>query len=132
MSGRGRIEAQANYNLANLPKRVRDSRNTSGGDHSLHPEGESNCMPEKKRPAAAPSNPGTEADESENALVSVAKTIGHVAGKLAVKGGIEHTPTPLGDAGASSKKKGKLAPKNKKHLPRREKKALQKATASRI
>ena len=83
-------------------------------------------MPEKKKPAAAPGNPGAEAEHSESALVSVAKTIGHVAGKLAVKSGIEHSPTP------SSKKKGKLAPKNKQHLPRREKKALQKATASRI
>jgi hypothetical protein len=91
-----------------------------------------NYMPEKKRPAATPRNPGTEAENSESALVSVAKTIGHVAGKLAVKSGIEHTPTPNGEPAASSKKKGKLAPKNKQHLPRREKKALQKATAGRI
>jgi hypothetical protein len=89
-------------------------------------------MSEKKKPAAASSNAGTEAENSESALVSVAKTIGHVAGKLAVKSGIEHTPAPTGGPTAGSKKKGKLAPKNKKHLPRREKKALQKATASRI
>ncbi len=109
----GSLDARANFNLANLPA----GRNTSGGDRSLHPEGESNYMPEKKRPAAAPSNPGTEAENSESALVSVEKTISHVAGKLAMKSGIEHTPTPNREPTASSKKKGKLAPKNKQHLP---------------
>jgi hypothetical protein len=100
-------------------------RNTSGGDRSLDPEGEPDYMPAKKRPAVAPSTPGTEAENSESALVGVAKTIGHVAGKLAVKAGIERAHT-------ASSKKGKLAPKNKQHLPRRVKKARQKATANRI
>ena len=43
-----------------------------------------------------------------------------------------HVRVRDGEPTATSKKKGKLAPKNKQHLPRREKKALQKATATRI
>jgi hypothetical protein len=82
-------------------------------------------MPEKKKPAA-PSAPEPKVEDSESTLVSVAKAIGHAAGTLAVKTGID-SPVP-----ATSKKKGKLAPKNKQHLPRRQKKALQKAAASRI
>jgi hypothetical protein len=81
-------------------------------------------MPEKKKPAAAPKKPKTkEPAVEESTLVSVAKAIGHAAGELAVKTGIEKTP---------SKKIPKLAPKNKKRVPRRKKKALQKTTASRV
>jgi hypothetical protein len=86
-------------------------------------------MPEEKKPAA-PKKPKKEEKPKKEAavvedstLVSVAKTIGAAAGKLAVQVGIEKTP---------SKKIPKLAPKNKKRLPRRQKKALQKTTASRV
>jgi hypothetical protein len=83
-------------------------------------------MPEKKKPAA-PEKPKKAKKEApaveESTLVSVAKTIGAAAGKLAVQVGIEKTP---------SKKIPKLAPKNKKRVPRRQKKALQKTTASRV
>jgi hypothetical protein len=86
-------------------------------------------MPEEKKPAAPKKpkkeeKPKKEAPAAEDsALVSVAKTIGAAAGKLAVQVGIEKTP---------SKKIPKLAPKNKKRVPRRQKKALQKTTASRV
>ncbi len=86
-------------------------------------------MPDEKKPAA-PKKPKKEEKPKkaepaveESTLVSVAKTIGAAAGKLAVQVGIEKTP---------SKKIPKLAPKNKKRLPRRQKKALQKTTASRV
>jgi hypothetical protein len=86
-------------------------------------------MPEEKKPAA-PKKPKKEEKPKKEAppvedstLVSVAKTIGAAAGKLAVQVGIEKTP---------SKKIPKLAPKNKKRVPRRKKKALQKTTASRV
>jgi hypothetical protein len=92
-------------------------------------------MPEEKKPAA-PAKPKKEekpkkAEKSkkeappveDSTLVSVAKAVGTAAGKLAVQVGIEKTP---------SKKIPKLAPKNKKRVPRRQKKALQKTTASRV
>ena len=86
-------------------------------------------MPDEKKPAA-PKKPKKEEKPKkeapaveDSALVSVAKTIGAAAGKLAVQVGIEKTP---------SKKIPKLAPKNKKRVPRRQKKALQKTTASRV
>jgi hypothetical protein len=63
------------------------------------------------------------ADATKEALVSVAETIGHAVGNLARKAGI---------AAAPKAKKGKLPPKNKKRLPRRQKKAAQKKTASRV
>ena len=77
-------------------------------------------MPGKKKP-----------EIDDTALVSVAKSIGHAAGKLAVKAGIEPTPEPM-SAPTPSSKKPKLAAKNKQRLPRREKKALQRTTASRV
>lgn len=76
-------------------------------------------MPEKKKP---------ETDES--LLVSVAKTIGHAAGKLSVKAGLDSPPES--QKTAAKPKIGKLPPKNKSRLPRREKKRLQKTTASRV
>jgi hypothetical protein len=91
-------------------------------------------MPDEKKPAA-PKKPKEEKPKKEqkpkkeepaveeSTLVSVAKSIGAAAGKLAVQVGIEKTP---------SKKIPKLAPKNKKRVPRRQKKALQKTTASRV
>jgi hypothetical protein len=86
-------------------------------------------MPETKKPAAA-KKPKAEAPETpDSTLVSVAKAIGHAAGKIAVETGIEHTPEKVA---TPSSKIPKLAPKNKKRLPRREKKALQKSTASRV
>lgn len=81
-------------------------------------------MPAKKKTEAAPAETAQTTGDQESSLVKAAKTIGRAAGKLAVKTGIEHA-TP-------SSKKGKLAPKNKKRLPRREKKALQKSAASRV
>jgi hypothetical protein len=80
-------------------------------------------MPEKKKPAAVRAKPA-EPEHQESTLLSVAKAIGQVAGTLAVKTGIEHAPRKV--------KIPKLAPKNKRRLPRREKKALQKTTASRV
>jgi hypothetical protein len=82
-------------------------------------------MPETKKPAAAKKPKAKEPEAPDSTLVSVAKAIGHAAGELAVKTGIEKPPT-------KSSKIPKLAPKNKKRLPRREKKALQKSTASRV
>jgi len=79
--------------------------------------------PEKKKPAAPKKPKKEELAVEESTLVSVAKAIGHAAGELALKTGIEKTP---------SKKIPKLAPKNKKRVPRRQKKALQKTTASRV
>jgi hypothetical protein len=64
-------------------------------------------------------------DASKDALISVAETIGHAVGTLARKAGV-------GAEAKVSTKKGKLPPKNKKRLPRREKKAAQKKTASRV
>jgi hypothetical protein len=64
-------------------------------------------------------------DASKDALISVAETIGHAVGALARKAGV-------GTEAKVSVKKGKLPPKNKKRLPRREKKAAQKKTASRV
>ena len=88
-------------------------------------------MPEKK-PAIAPSKPSTKPENDESALVSVAKTIGQAAGKLAVKTGTERTSTPKSIAPTPPSKKAKFPAKNKQRLPRREKKALQKSTASRL
>jgi hypothetical protein len=84
-------------------------------------------MPETKKPAAAKKPKAKEPEAPDSTLVSVAKAIGHAAGELALKTGIEKAPTPT-----PSSKIPKLAPKNKKRLPRREKKALQKSTASRV
>ena len=62
-------------------------------------------------------------EQGEGLLVGAAKTIGGLAGKVAVAVGVsEHGTSPA----APPKKSGKLAPKNKSRLPRREKKARKK------
>ena len=66
----------------------------------------------------------TEEQPSEGTLTEAAKTIGHIAGKVAVAVG---AATPETSAPKKSVKVPKLAPKNKSRLPRREKKARQKA-----
>jgi hypothetical protein len=63
---------------------------------------------------------------AEGALATVAKAVGKAAGTVAKLAGV-------GDASAEapkSQKVPKLAPKNKKRLPRRQKKALQKKNAA--
>jgi len=70
-------------------------------------------------------------ETDESLLVTVAKTIGHAAGKLSVKAGIEPSPESQ-KATPPTPKIPKLAPKNKSRLPRRQKKALQRSTASRV
>jgi len=79
-----------------------------------------------KPDSAKPAAPTQEGEES--VLVTAAKAIGKAAGKVAVLAGAEaekpRTPkTP---------RIGKLVKKNKSRLPRRQKKAQQKATATRI
>lgn len=73
----------------------------------------------------------TRPETDEGLLVTVAKTIGHAAGKLSVKAGIEPSPEAR-EATPPTAKVPKLAPKNKSRLPRRQKKALQRSTASRV
>jgi hypothetical protein len=82
-------------------------------------------MPSKKD-STKPEAP--KPDSEESALVTAAKAIGKAAGKVAALAGAEVTPprTP------KTPRIGKLVKKNKKRLPRREKKAQQKATATRI
>ncbi len=63
-------------------------------------------------------------EHGEGLLVGAAKAIGGLAGKVAAAVGAgEHGTSPA----APAKKNGKLAPKNKSRLPRREKKARKKA-----
>jgi len=69
---------------------------------------------------------------SEDALTSAAKAIGKVAGRVASAVGATGSDNPAADAKppqTKSEKKSKLAPKNKQRLPRREKKARQKAAS---
>jgi hypothetical protein len=62
----------------------------------------------------------------ESILEKAAKKIGEVAGKVAAVAGAEAPPR----ANTPKKEKvGKLVKKNKSRLPRKEKKALQKAAA---
>jgi hypothetical protein len=70
-----------------------------------------------------PKKPTTPQEPEENALVSAAKAIGTAAGKVASLAGVapHAEPTPKG------KKVGKLLKKDGKRLPRRQKKAAQKA-----
>lgn len=68
---------------------------------------------------------GTESKE-ENLLVSAAKTIGKAAGKIAAVSGVQPQPEP-GQSARAHRPNGKLAPKNKARLPRRQKKARKKA-----
>jgi hypothetical protein len=64
-------------------------------------------------------------ESPESILVTAAKTLGTVAGKVAAVAGA-HAETP---AAPKKVKIPKLAPRNKARLPRREKKALKKAEA---
>lgn len=60
----------------------------------------------------------------ESALEATAKKIGKAAGRVAAAAGVlDASPSPKAD------KPGKLQKKNKSRLPRKEKKALQKANA---
>jgi len=70
-------------------------------------------MPPKNKPV-----------EQESALVSAAKTIGKAAGTIAAASGL----MPKGES-QPKKSKGRLAPKNKARLPRRQKKAQKKSRA---
>ena len=70
-----------------------------------------------KKPPAAEESP-----DSGSVLVSAAKAIGAAAGKVAA---ISHVATPV-----KHPVRGKYAPKNKSRLPRKQKKALQKASAA--
>lgn len=65
-------------------------------------------------------------EHSEGLLVEAAKAIGGLAGKVAhaVGAGDSHSAAP---AAHSGEKPGKLQPKNKSRLPRRQKKAQKKA-----
>jgi hypothetical protein len=72
---------------------------------------------EKKKKKAEP-------EAEEGPLVSAAKAIGSVAGKVAALAGAEAKPPS-----PPKVKIPKLQPKNKTRLPRRQKKALQKAAA---
>jgi len=63
--------------------------------------------------------------KKESGLVSAAKAVGTVAGKIAAVTGIAEPAAP-----ATSTKKPKLAKKNKSRLPRRQKKAQKKAAAT--
>jgi hypothetical protein len=63
-------------------------------------------------------------EHGEGLLVGAAKAIGGLAGKVAAAVGVnEHETSPA----TPTTKSGKLAPKNKSRLPRREKKARKKA-----
>jgi len=65
----------------------------------------------KTAPAAA------ESTGENEVLQKAAKAIGSALGTIAAKTGLAHPP-------AQAEKRGKLPPKNKKRLPRKEKKAL--------
>jgi len=62
------------------------------------------------------------AKTDESGLVAAARAIGSVTGKLAAKVGV-------GGETAPKARKGKLVKKNKQRLPRRQKKAQQRAAA---
>ena len=70
----------------------------------------------------------TESKE-ENLLVTAAKTIGKAAGKIAAVSGVQQRPE-AGQPARAHGPKGKLAPKNKARLPRRQKKARKKAQSA--
>jgi len=59
----------------------------------------------------------------DSLLVTAAKTIGKAAGKIAAVSGIQSQPETTPARGSE----GKLAPKNKSRLPRRQKKAQKKS-----
>jgi hypothetical protein len=67
-------------------------------------------------------------EHSQGLLVETAKAIGGLAGKLAhAVGAGESHPATGDDSAGSQEKRGKLQPKNKSRLPRRQKKAQKKA-----
>ena len=66
----------------------------------------------------------TESKE-DTLLVTAAKTIGKAAGKIAAVSGVQLPEA--GQPAHAHRPKGKLAPKNKARLPRRQKKARKKA-----
>jgi hypothetical protein len=68
--------------------------------------------------------------DKKNILVSAAKTIGTIAGKVASVANGDAGPG-LDAASSKATKKGKLLPKNKARLPRREKKAQRKSETAR-
>jgi hypothetical protein len=69
----------------------------------------------------------TKSPEDESLLVSAAKKIGKAAGTVAAASGL----APTSNAESQQKKnKGRLAPKNKARLPRRQKKAQKKRARS--
>jgi hypothetical protein len=67
----------------------------------------------------------------ESVLAKAAKKIGEAAGKVAAVAGVEGDTTPPAARPNTPKKEriGKLVKKTKSRLPRREKKAKQKAAA---
>jgi hypothetical protein len=84
--------------------------------------------PEEKKPKARKKPVEPEAEGS--ILVAAAKTVGAAAGKIAALAGVaEPAPTP---AKPKAIKPMKLQKKNKSRLPRRQKKALRKAQASKL
>ena len=74
-----------------------------------------------------PKKPTTPPPTEDNILVSAAKAIGSAAGKLASLAGAPPEAKPA----AKSRKVGKLPKKQGHRLPRRQKKAQQKASSSR-
>jgi hypothetical protein len=74
----------------------------------------------EKKPRAA-------VEPEEGQLVSAAKVVGATAGKIAALAGAEAEAPPKTPTPPTHPKKAKLAKKNKSRLPRKQKKALQKA-----
>ena len=73
----------------------------------------------------------TEPADKGGTLATAAKAIGTAAGKIASRAGMtEPAPAPPQTKSTKSKKKPKLEKKNKSRLPRKEKKARQKAAAT--
>lgn len=64
-------------------------------------------------------------EQGDGLLVGAAKAIGGLAGKVAHAVGVGESHQAAG--AGSQEKRGKLQPKNKSRLPRREKKARKKA-----
>ena len=67
-----------------------------------------------------------EAGKEDGSLISVAKTLGRAAGRIAAKTGLDHAEAPA-LLRAPAVKRGKLVSKNKTRVPRRQKKAQQKS-----
>jgi hypothetical protein len=65
-------------------------------------------------------------ESADSVLVTAAKTIGEAAGKVAAAVGVTTAPKPS----VPKRKIPKLVKKNKQRLPRRQKKAAQKAAKS--